>query len=396
MKRIKRYAVAALALTMSIALVLLGMTVTAFAENAPDENDTNHLYSFAAAPIDIDQLELGIANIGYLLSVNGQSQVYEGENVDCYTLPKGEILTINAETGVNYRINISEHCKDESGKCFIGDYNGLLMSKYSVMKDGSIEYMRQIDDEQEVVLRGKTSFALPLPYEKSIFEDERELLYIVSVHASRNDSSGETEKENRDYYFKVIRDSQDNENPAAKFTDVPADSWYYQDVNIACRLGLIDGRTATTFVPNDNLTYAEAVKLAACMNQKYNDGTVTLENGDTNWYDTYVSYAKEKGIIDKDYNWNASVTRAEYVEIFAKALPNEAFSLKNEVNDGAVPDVAANHPQAEAIYKFYRAGILKGNDKKGSFKPDSNIRRCEVADILTRMMDPDSRVDVSL
>ena len=41
MKRIKRYAVAALALTMSIALVLLGMTVTAFAENAPDENESS-------------------------------------------------------------------------------------------------------------------------------------------------------------------------------------------------------------------------------------------------------------------------------------------------------------------------------------------------------------------
>lgn len=58
----------------------------------------------------------------------------------------------------------------------------------------------------------------------------------------------------------------------SKFTDVTQDSWYYEDVDNAVRLGIINGKTETTFAPDDNLTYAEAIKLAACMYQLYKDG----------------------------------------------------------------------------------------------------------------------------
>ena len=391
MKKWKRGAGLTLAAAMTLSLMMAGMTVCAFAEEETTAQPVS-LFEISAEPLNMDQLKSGTANIGYLSNVDGHSRVYEGENVDCYMLPKGEKLTISAENGVNYQINISEHCQDESGKCFIGDYNGLLMSRYAVKKDGSIEYMRQIDDGQDIVINGKNTFTLPIPSDKSIFtEQEGDLLYAVSIYASREGSSGKTERDNRTFYFVVNRNDSVN-----KFTDVPADAWYRENVNTACRLELINGRTATTFVPNGDLTYAEAVKLAACMNQKYTEGSVTLVNGSEHWYDTYVSYAKEKGIIDRDYAWNDAATRAGYVEIFANALPAEAFSVKNEVKDGAVPDVAADHPQAEAIYKLYRAGILNGNDKEGTFKPDNSIRRCEVAAILTRMMDPNSRVEVSL
>ena len=45
----------------------------------------------------------------------------------------------------------------------------------------------------------------------------------------------------------------------SKFTDVKSDSWYYEDVDNAVRLGIINGKTDTTFAPDDNLTYAEAI-----------------------------------------------------------------------------------------------------------------------------------------
>lgn len=49
------------------------------------------------------------------------------------------------------------------------------------------------------------------------------------------------------------------------FIDVSPDTWYYADVKTAFESGLINGRSATLFAPDDNMTYAEAVKLAACM-----------------------------------------------------------------------------------------------------------------------------------
>ena len=59
------------------------------------------------------------------------------------------------------------------------------------------------------------------------------------------------------------------------FADVPIYEWYFNDVKNAYDMDLINGKTINMFAPNDYLTYAEAVKLAACMNQRYTTGAVS-------------------------------------------------------------------------------------------------------------------------
>jgi len=179
------------------------------------------------------------------------------------------------------------------------------------------------------------------------------------------------------------------------FTDVLEKDWYYNDVKTAWQSGLINGKSDTSFAPDDNLTYAEAVKLAACMHQLYTTGKVTLTPGaGSDWHSTYVSYAKTNNIIAKDYAWNTSATRAGYMEIFASALPDDALAAINTVPGGKIPDVPSSHAQASAIYKLYRAGVVQGVDTvTRACNPGSNIKRSEVAAILTRMMNPDKRVE---
>ncbi len=187
----------------------------------------------------------------------------------------------------------------------------------------------------------------------------------------------------------------------SNFTDVKLDSWYYEDVDNAVRLGIINGKTETTFAPDDNLTYAEAIKLAACMYQLYKDGSVYLVSGGSPWYQTYVDYAKDHGIITDNFfykvsNINEKATRAGYMEIFASALPDEALKGINNVPDGSIPDVPMVHESSIGIYKLYRAGILTGVDAAHNCKPEDNIKRCEVAAIITRMMDETKRVKFSM
>lgn len=182
---------------------------------------------------------------------------------------------------------------------------------------------------------------------------------------------------------------------ANPFTDVPSSQWYYHDVINAYTMGLINGKTETTFEPDDNLTYAETVKLAACMHQKYFDGKVTLKNGDP-WYQTYVDYCHDQNIISKNYTWNSAATRAGYIEIFANALPTSALKEINVIEDGIIPDVSVSHPQAAAIYKLYRAGVVQGTGTDHYCNPSESIKRSEVAAILTRMMDADKRVGFSM
>ena len=176
-----------------------------------------------------------------------------------------------------------------------------------------------------------------------------------------------------------------------KFTDVNVSDWFYNDVKGAVEMGLINGKSETEYKPNDNLTYAEAIKLAACMNQLYNDGIVTLKNGDP-WYQSYVDYCVDNGIIDKYYDYNEKATRSGYMVIFAHALPDEALPKINNVPDNSIPDVPSTASYAPAVYKLYRAGILQGSDAEHNCKPYDNIKRSEVAAILTRMMDETKRV----
>ena len=179
------------------------------------------------------------------------------------------------------------------------------------------------------------------------------------------------------------------------FADVLPSAWYYDDVDRAYQSGLINGKTDTAFLPDARMTCAEAVKLAACMHQSYTSGAVTLTPGDP-WYQSYADYAWANGVIFRDYGWNAPISRGDYVEIFAHALPEAAFAPRNSIPDNAIPDVPLSHPQAAEIYKLYRAGILLGSDSAGTFRPDSRIKRSEVAAILTRMMEPEARRDLTL
>ncbi len=185
---------------------------------------------------------------------------------------------------------------------------------------------------------------------------------------------------------------------AMSFVDVPQSEWYYEDVKGAVESGIINGKTTTEYKPNDNLTYAEAVKLAACMHQLHTIGKVTLANGSPVWYSTYVEYCKNNNILsgEYEYNYNAKATRAGYMTIFANALPNEAMKQINSVADNSIPDVPSSKSYAPFVYKLYRAGILQGVDEKHNCNPDSYIKRSEVAAIITRMMNEDKRVTFSI
>lgn len=179
------------------------------------------------------------------------------------------------------------------------------------------------------------------------------------------------------------------------FTDVPRDAWYYDSVRIAYKSGLVKGATGTTYSPGGELTYAEAVTLAARIYQMLHEDAITLTNGSP-WYQPYVDYAKECGIILKDYDWNAKATRGDYIEIFSGALWINDLEVINSVADGSIPDVPMTHPQAGAIYRLYRAGILSGSDDARSCYPDRTVVRSEMAAILTRIIDHGMRVRFTL
>ena len=183
---------------------------------------------------------------------------------------------------------------------------------------------------------------------------------------------------------------------AGQFTDVPADAWFAANVQAAYELGLMEGNTGTTFNPSGNLTIAEALVLACRLHSTYVGDGATFTGSGGAWYQPYVDYAVEQGIVTAGAyaDYGATATRAQFASILAAALPAEALTAINTVT--ALPDVPADAAYAPAVLSLYNAGVLTGSDAAGSFKPDTTIQRSEVATIVGRMADPSLRKTFTL
>ena len=178
----------------------------------------------------------------------------------------------------------------------------------------------------------------------------------------------------------------------ADFTDVAEGAWYRADVLAARDLGLMEGIPGGKFDPDRPLNVAEAVALAARARSIYLKDGETFERHDE-WYAVYAEYALENGFLKaepKDYD--AEATRDFCAALFAAAMPAEALEPVNEVEDGAIPDVAADD---EAVYVLYRAGIMVG-DENHRFNPAASILRCEIAAVVNRLLKSESRMPVEL
>ena len=181
------------------------------------------------------------------------------------------------------------------------------------------------------------------------------------------------------------------------FYDVDSDDWFYEPVKSAWANELIDGVAARYYMPDNTLTVAQAVKLAAALHQKQSVGFVTLQNGGTHWYDNYVNYAVANSLIEAAYqsksaeDMNKAVTRAEFVHILSKLLNAGTINTVNNI-----PDVKSSDAYADEIFAFYRAGILTGSDRLGTFHPESSLKRSEAAAILVRLYDATQRQYITL
>lgn len=179
-----------------------------------------------------------------------------------------------------------------------------------------------------------------------------------------------------------------------QFVDVPAGSIWAANVRTAYELGIMNGKTDTQFQPTGNVTIGQAIIMACRLHNTYYANEATFEGGGTR---PYVEYALEQGIIAKEYeNYNAPIDRASFAMILGASLPDVVLPAVNTVVDGAIPDVEENADYYDAVYRLYRAGVLTGNDAKGTYTPSSNITRGAAAAIVSRMADESLRKAITL
>jgi len=182
---------------------------------------------------------------------------------------------------------------------------------------------------------------------------------------------------------------------SGQYSDESTFGWAYGAIKTCYETSLMQGSDGA-FKPTDNLTVAQALVMACRVHQIYHTGSNTLTNG-TPWYQTYVDYAIDNGIIkDGDFsNYNANITRADMAYIFSRALPTKEYGMINNI--GEIPDLKdAPARDQDPIELLYFSGILTGSDVYGTFNPTKNITRAEAAAIISRVAIPSERKNITL
>jgi len=149
------------------------------------------------------------------------------------------------------------------------------------------------------------------------------------------------------------------------------------------------------FDPGGILTLGEAVVLVVRLQGIYLTGSSNFESS-VPFYAVYADYALSVGIIKNHGDYTKPVTRAAFAELIHNALPPEALPEINIIPDFGINDVAADSESGQAIYTLYRAGILTGSDRFGTFFPGGVLTRAEAAAIMVRLANPSLRVNMIL
>lgn len=178
-----------------------------------------------------------------------------------------------------------------------------------------------------------------------------------------------------------------------QFTDVHSE-WFAHYVCQVYETGLMYGNSKTTFNPNGNINNVSVIAIAARLHSIFNNGTENFEDNAANWYKPYLDYAINNGICNENIDLYKNSDRSFFVGTIGNAIKSSTLPIKNAIDDGDIPDVEGWY--SNSVYDFYRAGILSGKDKYGTFDPYKPITRAEVAAILSRIVTPSERLNFSI
>ena len=183
---------------------------------------------------------------------------------------------------------------------------------------------------------------------------------------------------------------------ADNFPDITESAWYSENVKNTYELGLMNGDTSGLFLPDGKITVAEAITVASRAAAISRNETIPEAEGE--WYQMYVNYALGAGLVSADTftaeDFDRAAKRHEVASLFANILPDADYTKINNVD--SVPDVTEVRPYYDAVLKLYNAGILMGSDAQGTFYPENNITRAEIAAIINRAAIAGSRVKKTL
>lgn len=189
------------------------------------------------------------------------------------------------------------------------------------------------------------------------------------------------------------------------FSDVPSDHWAFPYLGSNAPLitsGAIDD-DAGLYSCAEPASRAEAVKIISVLfriPEQEQSGDLGFDDVEADaWYETYLNNLVSLGVIngysDGTFRPDGNVTRAETVKILASLMyESTGFMGENNfgsenysemVQVGSEPESFTDVDSEDWFYPyvdFFSRGSLVEGYEDGTFQPNANVTRCELASIV--------------
>lgn len=154
------------------------------------------------------------------------------------------------------------------------------------------------------------------------------------------------------------------------FKDVKTTSWYFNDMIHLYEDGVISGTSATTYAPNDTLTWAAALKLLLVSNGDLKAADAT----GADWSKNVIAKAAELGLVAADLDGAKAISRLEFCQVAAKL--NKLAESKTE---SKFTDCTDGYVMA-----LVDAKVISGMTET-TFEPAASLTRAQIAKILYQL-----------
>ena len=154
------------------------------------------------------------------------------------------------------------------------------------------------------------------------------------------------------------------------FKDVKTTSWYFNYMIRLYEDGVISGTSATTYAPNDTLTWAAALKLLLVSHGDLKAADAT----GADWSKNTIAKAAELGLVAADLDGAKAISRLEFCQVAAKL--NKLAESKTE---SKFTDCTDGYVMA-----LVDAKVINGMTET-TFEPSATLTRAQIAKIIYQL-----------
>lgn len=176
--------------------------------------------------------------------------------------------------------------------------------------------------------------------------------------------------------------------PVEGFADLAQAEWSREAVEYLADKGVISGKDANTFAPNDAVTREEGAKIIVAAFDLLSDAECEFTDvAADRWSYAYIAAAVEAGIITgygDSFGPTDTMTREQAATIIFRAAEKIALELsgeKAEFTDGADTSDWA----ADAIAHLAADGVINGMGD-GTFAPKATLTRAQLAQLVYNVL----------